>query len=51
MSADVRSRVGSFYFYFPKKWTADFEKQENKLVWPKGIKANFFLKWLVLNLT
>ena len=36
MSADVRSRVGSYFSFFDflKKWTADSEKQENKLVWP-----------------
>ena len=30
----IRGSVAFFFFDFPKKWTANFEKQENKLVWP-----------------
>ena len=31
----VHGLVAFFFFFdFPKKWTADSAKQENKLVWP-----------------
>ena len=35
-------RLVAFFFDFPKKWTADSEKQKNKLVWPNHTRYNFF---------
>ena len=39
----VHGLVAFFFFDFPKKWTADSEKQDNKLVWPKQILEVYFI--------
>ena len=45
------SELVAFFFYFPKKWSAESKKQENKLVWPYAEKiANYADNYITIKL-